>query len=106
MQALSKTAAIRETANTASIHGRGTSWQVYGPHRVTEPGGPSTSINASSYIQARRIATQWRAEVVLVLMGVWSDDVACAVDYNGRNYGDDTSLLGYIAAGLKAAGRS
>lgn len=106
MQALSKTAAIRESANAISISGRGTSWQVYGPYKVTNPSGPSTTINADSYTKARRIATKWRAKVALVLMGVWSDDVMFAVEeFHDHHYGGST-LADYITAGLKAAGRA
>ena len=105
MQALSKTAAIRGSANATSISGRGTSWQVYGPYKVTNPSGPSTAINADSYTKARRIATQWRAEVALVLMGVWSEDVMIAVESHDHHYGGST-LADYITAGLKAAGRA
>ena len=105
MQALSKTAAIRESANTTSISGRGTSWQVCGPHKFTNPSGPSTTINADSYTKARRIATQWRAKVALVLMGVWSEDVMFAVEFHDHHY-DGSTLADYITAGLKAAGRA
>ncbi len=105
MQALSKTAAIRESANVISIGISGTSWQVYGPYKLNNPSGPSTTINADSYTKARRIATQWRAEVALVLMGVWSDDVMFAVEDHDHHYGGGT-LADYITAGLKAAGRA
>jgi len=100
---LSKSAAIRESAGVGNISGRGTSWQVFGPYRVTEPTGPSTAITADSYAKARRIATQWRAEVALCLMGAWSDDVRHAVESHGCDYYADHTLAGFIAAGLKAA---
>lgn len=102
--ALSKTAAIRESANAVSISGSGTSWQVYGPHKATNHTGPTTAVSATSYVKARRCATEWRAEVVLALMGLWSDDVQIAIGYHGIN-SDATTLADYIAIGLKAAKR-
>ena len=105
MQALSKTAAIRESANAISIIGRGTSWQVFGPYSFDNLSGPSTTINADSYTKARRIATQWRAEVVLELMGLLSDDVMYAVESHDYHYGGRT-LADFVNAGLKAAGRA
>jgi hypothetical protein len=100
---LSKSEAIRESAGIGRISGRGTSWQVHGPYRITQPAGPSTTINADSYPNARRIATQWRAEVALYLMGAWSDDVRNAVESHGCDYYADHTLAGFIVAGLKAA---
>lgn len=101
--ALSKTAAIRESSGVGSISGRGTSWQVYGPYHVTNLRGPSTCINTDSYAKARRVATQWRAEVALALMGHWTDDVRSAVESHGQDYYADHSLQAYIDAGLAVA---
>ena len=105
MQALSKTAAIRESAKAISISGRGTSWQVYGPYKFTNPSGPSTTINADSYTKARRIATQWRAKVALVMMGVWCEEVMLAVEFHDHHH-DGGKLADYITAGLKAFDRA
>ena len=92
MSTMSLTKAIRESAGYVSIHGRGTSWTVIGPHKVLNLGphkvlnlgGPTTSWNCDSYPKARRCATQWRAEIALVLMGVLNSenngDVAMELD--------------------------
>ena len=106
MTALSKTAAIRESQGVGGISGRGTSWQIYGPYRITEPNGPSTTAHADSYRKARMIATKWRAEVALYLMGCWNEDVDYAVDNHGQDPWADHSLQAFIAAGLKAAAES
>lgn len=104
MTNLSKTAAIKATRNVASISGRGTSWQIYGPHKVTDRHGPSTQANADSYEKARRIATQWRAEVALVLMGKWDREAAMAVDYAAHDHYTPKTLSDLIDAGVKAFG--
>lgn len=104
MTNLSKTAAIKASANTASISGTGTSWQIYGPYRVTEPKGPSTTQNADSYAKAKRIATQWRSEVALVLMGCWDTEAAAAVDMAAHDHYTSKTVDAFIAAGLKAFG--
>jgi hypothetical protein len=105
MTNLSKAAAIKASAGTASIFGSGTSWQIYGPYTVTEPNGPSTSNNADSYDKARRIATQWRAEVALAMMGCWSHDVQIAVDHHSQNPWTPKTIGAYIDAGVAAFGR-
>jgi hypothetical protein len=71
--ALSKTAAIREARTCVSIDGRGTSWNVYGPYRNSDLSGPSTSLSAASYEQARRMRATWVADIALTLMG-YSDE--------------------------------
>lgn len=107
MSTMSLTKAIRESAGYVSIHGRGTSWTVIGPHKVLNLGGPTTSWNCDSYPKARRCATQWRAEIALVLMGVLNSenngDVAMELDYH-RHDGFSHTLRDYIDAGLRAAG--
>lgn len=107
MSTMSLTKAIRESAGYVSIHGRGTSWTVIGPHKVLNLGGPTTSWNRDSYPKARRCATQWRAEIALVLMGKLTrenkDDVAMELDYH-RHVGFSHTLRDYIDAGLRAAG--
>ena len=102
MSKLSIKAAIKESAGTASITGSGTSWQVHGPYKITDPAGPYTTIGATSYAKARRIATQWRAEVAMFLAGMWCDDVCYAIDRVGNEPGESHSLQVFIAAGVKA----
>lgn len=98
--------AIGESAGYVSIHGQGTSWTVIGPHKVLNLGGPTTSWNCDSYPKARRFATQWRAEIALVLMGKLTrenkDDVTMALDEHWHD-GFIHTLRGYIDAGLRAA---
>lgn len=104
MTNLSKTAAIKATRNVASISGCGTSWQIYGPYKVTDRHGPSTQANADSYEKARLIATQWRAEVALVLMGKWDTESASAVDHAAHDHYTSKKLSDLIDAGVKAFG--
>jgi hypothetical protein len=101
---MSKTAAIRESAGATSIVGSGTSWQVYGPARVTNISGPSTAISADSYSKARRIATQWRAEVALALMGRWDDESRMAVMNMAYDEYESHTVQSFIEAGEKAFG--
>ena len=103
MKAMSKSAAIRETANTISITRRGgTSWEVLGPHSVEHLCGPSTVISATSYIKARTVATKWRAQIALHMMGLLSEDVIWAVEEHDA-WRDGGRLTDYIEAGIKAA---
>ena len=102
MEALSKTAAIRESANAISITGRGTSWQVTGPYDFDNIRSPSTTINTTSYTKARTIATRWRARIALRMMGLLSDDVIWAVEEHDA-WRDGGRLADYIATGIKAA---
>ena len=102
MKALSKTAAIRETANAISITGRGTSWQVIGPHNFDNMRSPSTTINTTSYTKARTVATKWRAQIALHMMGLLSDNVIWAVEEHDAWRGGGR-LVDYIATGIEAA---
>ena len=63
-----KTTAIREAAKYVTINGQGTSWTIYGPYSCADLSGPSTESTASSYVQAVRIRTAWRAIIALALM--------------------------------------
>lgn len=72
--AFSKTAAIREARGYVSIDGRGTSWFVYGPYRNSDLSGPSTSLTAASYEQARGMRAVWVADIALTLMGYSDED--------------------------------
>lgn len=103
MSNISMTAAIRATKNTVSISGHGTSWQVTGPHQVTNPKGPYTTLNTTSYGRAQRAATQWRAEVVLAMMGVWTEDVMAAVADAAQDPYANRTLPGLIRTGVAAA---
>lgn len=82
---MSKTAAIRATKNSISIWGAGTSWTISGPY--DKPGGPSTERSAPSYASARLKATEWRAALVLGLMGMRTLDVCAAVYFAAYDRG-------------------
>ena len=99
---MSKTAAIRATKNSISIWGVGTSWTISGPY--DKPGGPSTERSAPSYASARLKATEWRAALVLDLMGMSTPDVCAAVYFAAYDRGvSDLSSL--IEVGLKEHAR-
>lgn len=101
--------AIGESAGYVSIHGQGTSWKVIGPHSVFNLGGPSTSWDCDSWAKARLSATQWRAEIALVLMGKLTrenkDDVTLEMEEH-RSYGQRHTLRDFIEAGLRGAARA
>lgn len=99
---ISKTAAIRATTSVCSIHGRDTSWLVYGPHNVANLGGPATSVTADSYQSARLYATQWRARVVLQLMGLWSAEADGAINDYGFDKCEERTLEACISVGIRA----
>jgi hypothetical protein len=99
---LSKTAAIRQSQRTVSIHGRGTSWTIVGPHRYNDPKGPYTEMTADSYTKARTIATTWRARVALALMGKLTDEADCAVNHIAHQ-GPTCTIRQCVDAGLSAA---
>jgi hypothetical protein len=101
MTSISKTAAIRESAGCVSIHGAGTSWRVIGPYRDSDPSGPYTERTATSYPQARSIATRWRASVVLALMGRLTDDTSYAVECSAADRGI-SDLRGILNLALAA----
>jgi hypothetical protein len=103
---LTKTAAIRATQSLVSICGGATSWQVCGPNRVTEPKGPQATRNVTSYTKARIAATEWRAEVVLALMGLYSSDVSWAICEAASDPYADHTLRGLIRVGLAAANQN
>lgn len=101
---MSRTAAIRESAGYVSLWGGKTSWTVSGPWSVLDLSGPSTTAQTDSYTKARRIATVWRAEIVMVLMGTLTrenkDDI-CHALYDHRCDGYTHTLTDYIAIGLE-----
>lgn len=94
---MSKTASIRATKNSISIWGAGTSWTISGPYGTL--GGPHLS-----YASARLKATEWRAALVLDLMGMSTPDVCAAVYFAAYDRGvSDLSSL--IEVGLKEHAR-
>ena len=99
---MSKTAAIRATKNSISIWGAGSSWTISGPYGTL--GGPSTERSAPSYASARLKATEWRAALVLDLMGMSTPDVCAAVYFAAYDRGvrDLSSMIG---VGLKEHAR-
>ena len=99
---MSKTAAIRATKNSISIWGAGSSWTIIGPY--DKPGGPSTERSAPSYASARLKATEWRAALVLDLMGVSTPDVCAAVYFAAYDRGV-SDLPSVIEVGLKEHAR-
>lgn len=68
---MSKTAAIAKARGYVGqpIRRSSTDYVVYGPYRVTEPNGPSTELQRSSYPKALSARTEWVAEVALAFMG-------------------------------------
>lgn len=96
MQALSKTAAIREASSAVSIHGRGTSWTIICPHGEID--GPSTELHACSYSEARAKAACAKASLAMQLMGLRTLDTDAEIYCS-----DDTDTRRLVAAGLKAA---
>lgn len=99
---MSKTAAIRATKNSISIWGAGPSGTISGPY--DKPGGPSTERSAPRYASARLKATEWRAALVLDLMGVSTPDVRAAAYFAAYDRGV-SDLSSVIEVGLKEHAR-
>lgn len=79
---ISKTAAIRKArlAVGSPIRASSTCYFVLGPHRVTEPDGPTTQTDYDSIKKARRARAAWVAYVALALMGRLTEDARYAID--------------------------
>jgi hypothetical protein len=99
---MSKTAAIRATKNSISVWGAGTSWTISGPYDTL--GGPSTERSAPSYASARLKATEWRATLLLDLMGMSTPDVRAAVYFAAYDQ-EVRDLSSLIEVGLKEHAR-
>lgn len=99
MQALSKTAALREAASAVSIHGSGSSWIIIHPY--DEIDGPCAETSADSYWAARAKSARIKAVLALSLMGRLTDRADCAI-YSEM---DVKSTAGLVEIGLRAAGR-
>ncbi len=99
---MSKTAAIRATKNSISIWGAGSSWAISGPYDTL--GGPSTERSVPIYASARLKATEWRAALVLDLMGMSTPDVRAAVYFAAYDRGV-SDLSSMIEVGLKEHAR-
>jgi len=64
------TAAIKEARTFVNQpSGRGTSWTLYGPYRLNDLHGPSTSLNYDNYRKAVEGRTIWVAQIAVALMG-------------------------------------
>lgn len=102
---LSKSAALREATAYVSIAGSGTSYHIYGPYRAAEPRGPSTEVTATSYVQAVRIRSGWRAEIALAMMGRLDEDAHWALERAKNDpYGDHSTraLVDYVLRQIAA----
>lgn len=101
--AMSKTAAIREASAYVAIVGSGTSWEVYGPYRLSDLTGPTTSVGWDSYQKARLCRTKWRAEIALSLMGRLDDETRFGAEAEASDpYGDHT-VRGMVDGAIKRA---
>mgnify|MGYP000846155824 FL=1 len=100
MQAISKTAAIREARRHVSIQGSGTSWQIISPFCTDNLSGPSTSTTATSYFEAQARARSIKARIALTLMGRFDENADYAIYNDG--YGPMT-LPDLVEIGLKAS---
>lgn len=98
---MSKTAAIKATQNSVVIC-KSNPYHVCGPYRIDEPEGPKTEFDANSWRAARTLATRWRVEIVLCMMGYDDDDALFAVHLASLQ-GRITDLSGLIDAGIAAA---
>lgn len=65
---MTKTAAIAAARQHCAIWGRGTSWTVSGPYYHSQPDGPTTEHQCSSYARAVAIRTTWRARIAISLL--------------------------------------
>jgi hypothetical protein len=101
---MTKTEAIRQSAQHVFIHGSRTSWTVVGPHHSDDPSGPSGEFHTDSYEKARRIATGWRALIALSLMDKLDDESESAVDCENYDHYGDHTLRGLVAKGIAAYG--
>lgn len=103
---MSKTAAIRATVGAVSIARSGrTSYHIFGPYRIDQLSGPSTEITADSWWAARLIATRWRVEVALCLMGIDSETALMAVHW-ASEHNRVADVHGLIDAAMQHATRS
>lgn len=102
---LSKTAAIKATRGSVTIHGAGTSWTLYGPYYSDKLDGPSTEDHAQCYTQARQRAAQWRARLTLQAMGLLDTEAADeAAEYAMYSaHPEDKSFRKLLEIGLRAA---
>ena len=101
-----KTAAIAIARRHCAIWGRGSSWTVSGPHRSSEPAGPTTEHQCSSYARAVAIRTAWRARIALALLinDVDADFAArCAIDEAIHDTHGPRTLAALVTVGLNAA---
>lgn len=73
--------AIKESACYVRIVHAGREWAVIGPNWSVDYAGPSTQRNYRTYRVAQIAASQWRARVVLAMMGKLDDESGCAIDY-------------------------
>ena len=72
---MTRTGALRATTRRYVISREGNVFRVVDRERV------GSGVTAPDYWRARAIATRWRAEECLQLMGMKSDDAAAGVDW-------------------------
>lgn len=89
MNTVTKTEALKiARAAVGHPHGHGTSWKIYGPFRVTDIGGPSTSTEADGYSKAVARRAVWVARIALAQMGKLDEDA----EYTIYNHGPGSAL--------------
>jgi hypothetical protein len=99
---ISKTAAIKSASTSVSIHGSGTSWTVIGPYHSSEPKGPYTEVQYTSYTKALRAAASWKACVACALMGIFTEDTMYLIDRAAHEDGI-ANVRDLVEIALKAA---
>lgn len=103
---LSLTAALRESARCVSIIRSGSGWTLIGPWDVRRPRGASTESRCSySYSRALVAAAEWRAEVVLSLMGRLTVEARFEVECAANDPYAEHTTRALVRAGLRAAAR-
>jgi hypothetical protein len=99
---ISKTVAIKESSKSVSIHGYGTCWVVVGPYHSSEPNGPYTEQQYSTYTKALRAAASWKATIAVALMGLLNDDSEYAIDRAEHEDGI-ANVRDLVAIGINAS---
>lgn len=99
---MTKTDALRHARAAVSIHGRGTSWTVIGPHDSRNLRGPSTEVRTDSYFKARSIAAGWKADVVLGQMGLLTPEASMEMA-DARIAGGIGNVQRLVEIGIKHA---
>ena len=77
---MNRTSALALATRSVSFYGRGNDWTVSCPWDRTNPTGPSTTYNCTSYTQARQSAARTRARVALAALGQYNYDSEYAIE--------------------------